>query len=259
MKRLAALLGLIFLSFLLVAQEPAPPTDKPKAAQATPREQAEPAAAQPNESAEQHGSLAQQLAEASSEAAGEKDETAQFKESPSVHWIASLTGLSMGAAYWGLVGLNFAVIALLIFFASKTKIPAMFRSRTAAIKQNLEEARQASTEAQRRLGDIEQRLSKLDVEIAAMRSAAEADAAAEEARIRSAAEEDKQKVVEMAEQEIAAATRSARRELKSYVADLAVTLAQRRMQVDAKTDQALVHSFVAQLGAADNDSGKEKR
>ena len=257
MKRLAVLLGLIFFSFVLSAQEPAAPTgkQKPPAPQTTPREQPAPAAAQP---ADQH-SLAQQLAEASSEAAGEKDETAQFKESPSVHWIASLTGLSMGAAYWGLVGLNFAVIALLIFFASKTKIPAMFRSRTAAIKQNLEEARQASAEAQRRLGEIELRLSKLDVEIAAMRSAAEADAAAEEARIRAAAEEDKQKVVAMAEQEIAAAARSARRELKAYAADLAVTLAQRRIQVDAKTDQALVHSFVEQPGGAGNGAGKEKR
>ena len=44
----------------------------------------------------------------------------------------------------------------------------------------MEEASKASEEARRRLGEIEQRLSRLDAEIAAMRASAEADAAAEE-------------------------------------------------------------------------------
>ena len=71
---------------------------------------------------------------------------------------------------------------------------------------------------------------------------------AEEARIRQAAEEDKHKVVQAAETEIAAIARNARRELKSYAASLAVDLASRKIRVDEPTDQALVREFVDQLG-----------
>ena len=81
-----------------------------------------------------------------------------------------------------------------------------------------------------------------------MREAAEKDAVAEEARIKSAAEEDARKIVESADQEIAAAAKSARRELTAYAANLAVSLAAKQIKVDATTDQALVRGFANQLG-----------
>jgi F-type H+-transporting ATPase subunit b len=80
-----------------------------------------------------------------------------------------------------------------------------------------------------------------------MRETAEREAAAEEQRIRAAAEEDKRKIVESAEQEIEAAAKLARRELTSFVADLAVSLAETRISVDASTDQALVRNFADRL------------
>ena len=49
--------------------------------------------------------------------------------------------------------------------------------------------------------------------------------AAEEARIKAAAEEDARKIVESAEQEIAAAAKAARRDLTTYAADLAASIA----------------------------------
>ena len=70
--------------------------------------------------------------------------------------------------------------------------------------------------------EIEGRLAKLDTEIAAIRTAAEADFSVEEQRIKAAAEQDAKNVIAAAEQEIAAAARTAQRELKSFVADLAV-------------------------------------
>ena len=83
----------------------------------------------------------------------------------------------------------------------------MFRDRTASIQQAMQEARQASEEANRRLAEIEARLSRLDAEIGGMREAAEKEAAAEEVRIKAAAAEDARKIVESAEQEIAAAAK----------------------------------------------------
>jgi F-type H+-transporting ATPase subunit b len=112
----------------------------------------------------------------------------------------------------------------------------------------MDDAQKASAEARQRLTDIEARLGKLDSEITAMRSAAEKDDAAEEERIRAAADEDRKKIVDSAEQEIAAAAKTARRDLTAYAADLAVSLAQKKISVDAPTDQSLVMSFAEKLG-----------
>jgi len=190
-------------------------------------------------------------------AAEEKDETEQFKHSPSVRAISRLTGLNLDQAYWVSVGLNFAVIAGIVLWAARKFLPGAFRDRTAAIQKAMQEAQKASEEARRKLADIESRLSKLDVEIATMRDAAEKEGAAEEARIQAAAEEDGRKIVSSAEQEIAAAAKSARRQLTAYAADLAVALAQKQIHVDASTDQALVRNFAGQMGAAPDKPGKD--
>ena len=96
--------------------------------------------------------------------------------------------------------------------------------------------------------DIEARLARLDTEVAEIRTSAEQEAAAEEKRIKQAAEEDKQKVLQAVETEIDAIARNARRELKGYAASLAVDLASRKIHVDDPTDHALVREFVDQLG-----------
>jgi F-type H+-transporting ATPase subunit b len=208
------------------------------------------------ESGRQSGASAE-LAKASREAAGE-DETAEFKRSPSVKFLAKITGMSLEHAYWLGVLVNFAVVAGIIFWFAKKNLPAMFRSRTASIQNALEEARKTSQEAKRRLSNIEARLSKLDVEIGEMRWAAEQEAANEEMRIKAAAEEDARKIVESAEQEIVAAAKLARRELKAFAADLAVTLAKKQIRVDPSTDQGLMRSFTEQLSANYSDGDRPK-
>jgi F-type H+-transporting ATPase subunit b len=204
------------------------------------------------EAAPKHSGPGRQLAHETREAAGEdKDDTAEFKQSASVQLIARLTGLSLGNAYLFSLVLNFAVIAGAIIWAGRKFLPGMFSARTAAIQKAMQDAQKASDEARRRLAEIESRLMKLDVEIGMMRDAAEKDAAAEEARIQAAAQEDARKMVESAQQEIAAAAKTARRELTAYAADLAVGLAQKQIRVDAATDQALVRSFTGELGTPD--------
>ena len=199
-----------------------------------------------------------QLAHESREAAGEeKDEMEEFKHSPSVQAIHRITGLSVQQSYWLSIVLNFAVIAGVLIWAGKKFLPGIFRDRTAAIQKAMQEAQKASAEARQKLAEIEARLQKLDVEIGMMRDAAEKEGAAEEARIKAAAEQDAQKIVATAEQEIAAAAKAARRELTAYAADLAVGLAQKQIRVDAPTDQALVRNFAGQLGSASERSGKD--
>jgi F-type H+-transporting ATPase subunit b len=212
---------------------------------------------QASESAQRHNGPGRQLAHESKEAAGEeKDEMAEFKQSASVRGIARLTGLNLQQSYWLSVVLNFVVIAAVIVWAARKYLPGLFRDRTAAIQKAMQEAQKASQDARRRLAEIEARLAKLDSEIDAIRGAAEKEGAAEEVRIKAAAEEDARKIVASAEQEIAAAAKAARRQLTAHAADLAVGLAQKQIRVDAATDQGLVRSFSGQLGASSDDSGK---
>ncbi|MGO9517692.1 MAG: ATPase [Candidatus Korobacteraceae bacterium] len=190
--------------------------------------------------------------EAAAEEAGKRDAKVAMElkaeHSPVVSWIGRTIGIGPESAYVLSLIINFGILLAFFWVLLKGKIPQMFRERTATIRKGIQEAQAASADASRRLKAVEERLAKLDTEVAEIRTSAERDAATEEARIRQAAEEDKRKVVEAAETEIAAIARNARRELKGYAATLAVDLASRKIRVDEPTDQALVREFIDQLG-----------
>jgi len=237
-----------------VSQDQASPSAQQQSSTAQP--QASPAA--PAVKQDRSPGPPQQLVHESRKAAGEeKDETEEFKQSSSVQMIAKWTGLGLRQAYWLSVLTNFAVIAALIFWAGRKTLPGFFRDRTASIQKAMQEAQKASEEARQKLVEIDARLAKLDSEIDAMREATDKEGTAEVARIEAAAKEDARKIVAAAEQEIAAAAKAARRQLTAHAADLAVGLAQKQIQVDAATDQALVRNFAGQLGTASDHLGKD--
>jgi F-type H+-transporting ATPase subunit b len=189
-------------------------------------------------------------AQASKEAEGDSNE--QFRHSPSVQAIARITGLSLDATYWLCVVLNFIVVFALLWVLLKKFLPVVFRNRTEAIQRRLEEARKMSEDARRRLSEVEARLSRLDTEIGQMRHAAEASGAVEEEHMMAAAEQERRRIVESAEQEIASAAAAARRELKAYTAELAVSLAEKKIRVGESTDEQLVRKFASRLGKDGN-------
>jgi len=239
----------LLAAFLLLLAAAVASAQQNKPAQPAGQPASQPASAQPQQG--QQASPSTQLVEASkaAEQGKEEDEEAQFKYSASVQWLAKHTGLSKEAAYWVSVSINFLIVAGFIGWAVKKTAPGWFRDRSALIKKQLEEARDASAEAGRRLTEIEGRLARLNSEITEIRTAAERDSATEEQRLRAAAEADKQRIVTTAEQEIASAAKLARGELKTYAAELAVTLAEQKVQVTPAADQALVRDFVDRLGA----------
>jgi F-type H+-transporting ATPase subunit b len=214
-----------------------------------------PAFPQNSEPAAQTASAPAQNPEGSNQSSGE-DETAQFRHSASVHLLARITGLSDEGAFWLAVLINFAIVVGLIAWFWRKNVPALFRNRTASIQKAIEEARRASEDANRRLSEVEKRLGRLDDEINQMRATAEKEAAAEEERIKAAAEEEARRIVQSAGQEIAASAKAARRELTAYAADLAVALAAKQIHVDTPADQALVRLFAQQL--ADNGAPGKK-
>lgn len=182
------------------------------------------------------------------EGAEEEEENAQFKYSSLVRKFGEKTGLSKEAAYWTFVAINFGILAAGALFLLRRAMPHGFAPRTAEIQRSIEEARKASADAGARLGEIEGRLAVLDREIEEIRRAADSDFSAEEQRIKADAERDAKHVIAAAEQEIAAASRSAQRELKAFAAGLAIDLAEKKIKVDETTDQAIIRSFASQLG-----------
>jgi F-type H+-transporting ATPase subunit b len=228
---------------------PASSQNAPQGSTAQSGDQAAPAQAKPKESEKSEG-MGEQLVEKSRRAAGESVDNEEFKYSASVKWFSKLTGMDAEKGYWVFTTLNFAIVGVVLLAIWRSVWPKMVATRNERIAKGLEDARRASAEAQRRLGDIESRLSKIDTEIAGIHSQAESEAKAEEARIKAASEEEKRRILQAADQEIASATANARRELKAFAANLAVSIAQQRIasNIDNGSDEQLVREFARRLG-----------
>ena len=186
----------------------------------------------------------------------EVDENDAYLHSASVRKIGAMVGLSPEQAATAFTVLNFLALAVLAGWFLLRTLPKAFLNRTTSIQKNLVDARTATEEASARLRTVEERLSKLDEQIAALRAQADKDSALDQQRITASVEEDKQKIIAAAEQEIAAATALAHRQLQQYAAELAIDQAQRKLVVTAETDRLLVQSFARRLTGDDSKGGK---
>jgi F-type H+-transporting ATPase subunit b len=201
------------------------------------------------------GRLASPEAQSPEKNKQEVDENDAYLHSPSVRKLGAMVGLNAEQAATVFTVANFVVLAVLVgWFLLKT-LPKTFRNRTSSIQKNLVDARTTTEEANARLSSVEERLNKLDEQIAAMRAQAEKDSALDEQRIKASVEEDKQRILASAEQEIAAATALAQRQLQQYAAELAIDQATRKLVVTAETDRLLVQSFARRLMGDDSKEG----
>ncbi len=204
--------------------------------------------AAPAQTAQAGGEQASPLAtQTGKESEMEMDEGAQYKHSKMVAKIGHMVGMSTETAALVFEYLNFGVLAALLIWALAKTLPKVFRDRTSALQKELSDARSATEEASVRLNSVEDRLAKLDGQIAEMKAQAERDAAGEEQRFRAAAEEEKSKILASAEQEIASATQQAQRQLQQYAAGLAVEQAAKRLVITAETDRLLIKNFAQRL------------
>jgi F-type H+-transporting ATPase subunit b len=240
--------ALILATGMSVAQEHEA-AQPPRAGQSQaeqPKQEATPEAGQPAA----HGAAAEagQKHESFAKEEEEEEENAALKYSPSVTAMGKKIGLNPKSSYWVFTGLNFAVVLGLILWVVISKVMPGLRDRGVLIRSAMETAKKTSEDANARLAAIEGRLAKLDSEVSGLKSQAENDFKAEEQRIREQAEQDAARVVQAAEQEIATAAKTARRELKIFAADLAVSLAEKRIAVDRDTDEHLVQTFTDQFG-----------
>ena len=147
---------------------------------------------------------------------------------------------------------NFAILAGLLGYFIYKKAGAFFRSRTEAIRKDIEEAGRLRREAEERAAGIERRIENLQAEIESLRAGARAEMAAENERLRLETEAGFEKLRRQAEQEISSAAKAARHEVQAHAADLAVDLAasKLRARMTPATDEALAGAFLDGLEKA---------
>lgn len=188
--------------------------------------------------------------------AEQEDEEYAFKHSGSVRAFAKLFHLSPETASTIFWALNALLLLVFVGYFLMKALPKAFRSRRDLLSQQIIEARKATEQANERLRVVEERLGRLDSEIEAVRAQAERDSANDEVRIKQALEEEKQKIIASAEQEIAAAGAAAERQLRRFAAGLAVDRATARLNLTEGDDRTLIQEFAASLGSSDGKGGR---
>lgn len=186
----------------------------------------------------------------------EQNEDDLYRKSPSVVWLGKKLDIGTErASTWSELG-NFVLLAVGVVWLIVKIVPKAIRGRNTAIQKNLADARTVTEEARARLSGVEERLSKLDSEIAAMRDHAEQDSVQAEQRIKAAVEDEKGKILAAAEQEIAAATTHAQKLLQQYAAEMAIEQAAHKLVVSAETDRLLVQGFANRLTGDESKKGQ---
>ena len=144
---------------------------------------------------------------------------------------------------------NFLVLAGALGYLIGKKGGPFFAARSVKIRQDMVEAGEVRAQAETRAAEVERRLANLEAEIAALRAASGKEEEAETGRFGRHTAAEIAKTQAQAEQEIAAAGKAARMELKRYCAELAMGLAEEkiRARMTPETQDALVRGFVRDL------------
>ena len=144
---------------------------------------------------------------------------------------------------------NFVILAVGLGYLVNKNLPPFFRSRTAEIQQGITEAQQIKRDAEARAAQVDARIQKLGEEIEQFRTQSREEMRQEGERIQQETVKQLSHLEHLAQQEIEAATKAARRELKSYAAQLALDLAEQRVRARLKagTETALVDGFIHDL------------
>lgn len=145
--------------------------------------------------------------------------------------------------------INFLIVSGVIVWVFGKLLPPVFRKKAEAIGSAISTATSAKAAADAQLREAETKLGNLQKEVAELRAVAEAEAAAEVARLRAATQTDAQKIGAAARAEIEAAERAARLELKALAANLAVDGAETLLakQLTPQAQESLISSFVKSL------------
>ena len=148
--------------------------------------------------------------------------------------------------------LNFAILVGVLVYFLKSPVAGFLSGRSAQIRQDLVTAAEMRRTATAELEEIRRRMAALPAELSALKTRGEEDVRAEQERITQAATVDRQRLLEQTRREIEMRLRLARRELTEYAAELAVSVAEKRIAATITPDDQLrlVDRYTTQLGEA---------
>ena len=155
-----------------------------------------------------------------------------------------------GFELWKFVNLAIFVIALVFAMRKLFGVPEMFRDRKETIKRELAKAQQERDAALAKLKEVEERLGRLDTEVATIKEQSVREAAEERERIARSTEAEIAKLSEQATREIESAGKAAKKELRRYTAEQSVQLAEQliRREMKPEDDARLIASNIEELG-----------
>ena len=144
---------------------------------------------------------------------------------------------------------NFALLAAALGYLIRKHAGAFFSGRTADIRRGIDEAETSRAAAEARMREVDARLANLGGEIAALKESAAREQAAAAERLRAQTAADLAKIQAHGQQEMAAAGKAARADLKRYAAQLALAMAEDkiRQRVTPEAQDALVRGFAERL------------
>lgn len=144
---------------------------------------------------------------------------------------------------------NFALLAGGLGYLVGKNAGPFFAARSRNLREDLANAEEMWKAAEARAGDVDRKVANLESEIAAFRAESRLEAENETKRMRLQTAAEIARIKEHAEQEIAAAGKAARLELKRYAAQLAIGLAEQKVRgrITPDTQDALVRGFVRDI------------
>lgn len=170
-----------------------------------------------------------------------------YRHSPMVQTLARMFGLSVEATSRSFEIFNFLIVMGFIVWFLARLLPKTLRGRTQRIQNQLQQARTVTEDANRRLAGVEERLTRLDTEIDAIKTQAQQETLTREGQLRAALEQEKQSILDSSAQEIAAASSKAQSQLRRLTAELAIERAKHKIAVTVEADRSLVESFLVDL------------
>jgi F-type H+-transporting ATPase subunit b len=137
-----------------------------------------------------------------------------------------------GGFPWSLVArfVNFGLLVGILVYFLRKPVAGYLQGRSDTIRKDLVDAAAMRASAEAQLASVQSKLAALPAEIESLKRRGQEELAAERVRMKDATARARDQLVERTRREIAFELRQAKRQLVRHGADLAVTLARRRIE-----------------------------
>ena len=131
---------------------------------------------------------------------------------------------------------NLVIFLGLLYFLLRKPAREFFATRLAEVRATLQQAAKEKEAATAKMAELDARLSRLDTELAEIKSQAERESAAERERLQAEAQRDAEKIRVTSHREIESAKQIAMSELREFAATKAVDLAEQMIRRELKPE-----------------------